>query len=193
MPRRTILEYGTYKGYHFFLFYNYATLDLRELIQNSSGIIDNKHLLVTGIGSDKIDKRNYSTFVSKGLICDYVERNFIIRPENAMNFIDILFSKDPAGSTIYFLNNMPHTEDLSNKKIYGIPVLPVSSKIFRRQRIDQQLLNILLKEIESINAHFYYDNNCSEAICVMRNDDLFENLKTALYQKHDMIEVIFEE
>ena len=73
--------------------------------------------------------------------------------------------------------------------MYGMPALPVSANIFRRQRVDESLLKILLRELDKINASFYYDNNCFEAIWVMRGRELFENLLVFFHYKFQLKEV----
>ncbi|MFH1458475.1 MAG: hypothetical protein ABIG31_04835 [Candidatus Omnitrophota bacterium] len=192
MRRKPIIEYGIMEdGYCFFLFYNYSHLDLKELVKKFPGIIENRYLLVTSLFSGKIEKAMFEGYMAKGILCEYMDGNLIVAPENTKNFINFLFSQDPGGSTIYFVNHRPRASEMQNKKIYGIPALPVSIKIFRRQRIDQPLLNILLREIESTGASFYYDNNWSEAIFILRHKRLLEDVKTFFHYNFALREVVF--
>jgi len=191
MGKKPAVEYGEYEWYWFLLFHNYFTLNLKEIFHRFESFFSNKHLLVTAIGSEKISKPTYAKLTSKGIICDLLENNLVIKPENSAKFVDYLFGKDPGGSTIYFLNRLPVKEDVEDKKIYGLPALPVTMQMFRGHKTDKKLLDILLREIGRLNANFYYDNNWFEAILVMRNEELFDNLKTFYHYKCEMKEVSF--
>ncbi|MFH0826439.1 MAG: hypothetical protein V1923_00925 [Candidatus Omnitrophota bacterium] len=192
MRRKPIVEYGFLEsGYGFFLFYNHTQLDLRMLIQKFPEIIEGRHLLVTSISSGKIEKETFDNYVAKGVSCEYAQGNLIVAPEHTKDFIHFLFSRGPGGSTIYFLHHRPHAADMENKTIYGIPALPVSIKIFKAQRIDKPLLDILLREMDSMGVSFYYDNNWMEAICAMRRSHLFEEIKVYFHYNCHLREIHF--
>ncbi|KPK97683.1 MAG: hypothetical protein AMJ95_07780 [Omnitrophica WOR_2 bacterium SM23_72] len=192
MRRKTTVEYGFLEsGYGFFLFYNQAKLDLRKLIQKFPEIIEGRHLLVTSISSGKIEKQMFDSYIAKGVSCEYAQGNIIVNPEHTKDFIHFLFSHGPGGSTIYFLHHKPHAADMENKTIYGIPALPVSVKILKAQRIDKPLLDILLREIDSMGVSFYYDNNWNEAICVTRRKRLFEEIKVYFHYNNYLREIHF--
>ncbi|KPK97466.1 MAG: hypothetical protein AMJ95_08900 [Omnitrophica WOR_2 bacterium SM23_72] len=192
LRRKPIVECGFLEsGYGFFLFYNHAKLDLRKLIQKFPQIIENVYLLVTSISSGKIEKTTFDSYIAKGVSCEYAQRNLIVTPEHVKDFIHFLFSQGPGGSTLYFLHHRPHAADMENKTIYGIPAMPVSIKIIKDQRIDRPLLDILLREMDSMGASFYYDNNWSEAICVMRRKRLFEEIKVYCHYNYHLKEIHF--
>ncbi len=192
LRRKPIVECGFLEnGYGFFLFYNHAYLDLRTLIRKFPEIIEGRHLFVTSISSGKIEKETFDHYVAKGVSCEYADRNLIVAPEHAKDFIQFLFSQGPGGSTIYFLHRRPHAADMENKTIYGIPALPVSIKIIKAQRIDKSLLDILLREMEGMGAPFYYDNNWIEAICVLRKKRLYEEIKVYFHYNYYLKEIHF--
>lgn len=192
MRRKPIVECSFLEnGYGFFLFYNHAYLDLRMLIQKFPEIIENRHLLVTSISSGKIEKETFDSYIAKGVSCEYADRNLIVTPEHAKDFIHFLFSQGPGGSTVYFLHHRPHAADMENKTIYGIPALPVTIKIFRGQRIDKPLLDILLREMDSMGASIFYDNNWIEAICVLRRKRLFEEIRVYFHYNCHLREIPF--
>ena len=193
MRQKPIVEHGMLENdYSFFLFYNYSHLDMKKLIQKFPEIAEKRYLLVTSINSGKIEKPTFDNYRARGVVCEYVQQNLIVEPEHSKDFINFLFSHDSGGSTIFFLNHQPHAVDMENKTIYGIPALPVSLKIFKTQRIDKPLLDILLREIDSMGCSFYYDNNWIEGICVMRRKRLYEELRIYFHYNYHMREIHFK-